>query len=72
MARWKTASSIVGTALLAGLAIVAGSLARADGFQAFHADRTVNRAEILDRCFPAQIAERQDFVCTLDRMKTAD
>jgi hypothetical protein len=29
----KTACSIVGIALLAGLAIVAGSLARADGFQ---------------------------------------
>ena len=28
----ETACSIVGTALLAGLAIVAGSLARADGF----------------------------------------
>ena len=29
----KTACSIVGIALLAGLPIVAGSLARADGFQ---------------------------------------
>ena len=71
----KTACSIVGIALLAGLPIVAGSLARADGFQT-SADRTVNRGEFLDRCFSctdrsARIAERQDFVCTLDRMKTA-
>jgi hypothetical protein len=56
----KTACSIVDIALLAGLAIVAGSLARADGFQV----STPTGLSIA-----ARIAERQDFACTLDRMK---
>ena len=40
--------------------------------QAFNADRTVNRGEKLDRCFSCnKPRERQDFVFTFDRMKSA-
>lgn len=41
-------------------------------FQAFNADRSVNRNENLDRCFSCHKSrERQDFVFTVDRMRTA-
>ena len=41
-------------------------------FQAFNADTSVNRNENLDRCFACHKGqERQDFVFTLDRMKSA-
>lgn len=41
-------------------------------FQAFNADRSVNRSENLERCFTChKPQEGQDFVFTLDRMKTA-
>lgn len=41
-------------------------------FQAFNADRSVNRAESLDRCFACHKGQSaQDFVFTLDRMKSA-
>jgi len=41
-------------------------------FQAFNADKSVNRQENLDRCFSCHKAhEKQDFVYTFDRMKTA-
>ncbi len=41
-------------------------------FQAFNADRSVNRTENLDRCFSChKPKERQDFVHTLDQMKAA-
>jgi cytochrome P460 len=41
-------------------------------FQAFNADKSVNRNENLDRCFACHKGqERQDFVFTLDRMKSA-
>jgi hypothetical protein len=39
-------------------------------FQAFNADKTVNRAENLDRCFSCHKPnERQDFVFTVDQMR---
>lgn len=41
-------------------------------FQAFNADKTVNRSENLDRCFACHKGQAaQDFVFTLDRMKRA-
>ena len=41
-------------------------------YQAFNADKTVNRNENLDRCFSCHKSEAaNDFVFTLDRMKTA-
>jgi hypothetical protein len=41
-------------------------------FQAFNADRSVNRNENLDRCFACHKSQqRQDFVFTSDRMKSA-
>jgi hypothetical protein len=41
-------------------------------FQAFNADKTVNRNESLDRCFACHKGQAaQDFVFTLDRMKRA-
>ena len=41
-------------------------------FQAFNADKSVNRSENLDRCFACHKGqEKQDFVFTLDRMKSA-
>lgn len=41
-------------------------------FQAFNADKSVNRNENLDRCFSCHKPnERQDFVFTFDRMKSA-
>lgn len=41
-------------------------------FQAFNADKTVNRNENLDRCFACHKGQAaQDFVFTLDRMKQA-
>ena len=41
-------------------------------FQAFDADKSVNRAENLDRCFACHRGqERQDFVFTFDHMKRA-
>jgi hypothetical protein len=41
-------------------------------FQAFNADRTINRDESLDRCFACHKGQAaQDFVFTLDRMKRA-
>ena len=41
-------------------------------FQAFNADKTVNRGENLDRCFACHKGQEQhDFVFTLDRMKAA-
>lgn len=42
-------------------------------FQAFNADRAVNRAENLDRCFSCHKAQAaNDFVFTRSRMKDAD
>jgi hypothetical protein len=42
-------------------------------FQAFNADRTVNRNENLDRCFSCHKGQAQaDFVFTRDRMKAAN
>jgi hypothetical protein len=42
-------------------------------FQAFNADKSVNRSENLDRCFACHKGQAQnDFVFTLDRMKTAN
>lgn len=42
-------------------------------FQAFNADKSVNRAENLDRCFSCHRPRaEQDFVFTRDRMKTVD
>jgi Cytochrome P460 len=42
-------------------------------FQAFNADKSVNRSENLDRCFTCHKGQAQnDFVFTLDRMKTAN
>jgi hypothetical protein len=42
-------------------------------FQAFNADRTVNRSEDLGRCFACHRSkESQDFVFTYDRMKSAN
>ncbi|MFL9824171.1 cytochrome P460 family protein [Rhodoplanes sp. SY1] len=39
-------------------------------YQAFGADRTVNRGETLDRCFACHKSQAgQDFVFTLDRMR---
>lgn len=41
-------------------------------YQAFNADKTVNRNENLGRCFSCHKSEAaNDFVFTLDRMKTA-
>jgi hypothetical protein len=41
-------------------------------FQAFNADRSVNRIENLDRCFTCHKSqERQDFVFTFGRMESA-
>jgi hypothetical protein len=41
-------------------------------YQAFNADKSVNRAETLDRCFSCHKSQAaNDFVFTLDRMKTA-
>jgi len=41
-------------------------------FQAFNADKSVNRNENLDRCFSCHKPKAaQDFVWTLERMKTA-
>lgn len=41
-------------------------------YQAFNADKTVNRNENLDRCFSCHKSEAaNDFVFTLDRMKKA-
>lgn len=41
-------------------------------FQAFNADRTVNRSENLDRCFGCHKGQAaQDHVFTLDRMRSA-
>jgi hypothetical protein len=40
-------------------------------FQAFNADKSVNRNENLDRCFSCQLNERQDFVFTFEQMKSA-
>ena len=41
-------------------------------YQAFNADKSVNRNENLDRCFSCHKSEAaNDFVFTLDRMKTA-
>jgi hypothetical protein len=40
-------------------------------FQAFNADRSVNQNENISRCFSChQSQERQDFVFTLDQMKS--
>jgi hypothetical protein len=42
-------------------------------FQAFNADRLVNRNENLDRCFSCHKSQaQQDFVFTRDRMKNAN
>lgn len=42
-------------------------------FQAFNADRSVNRSENLDRCFACHRPQAaRDFVFTRDRMKSAD
>jgi hypothetical protein len=39
-------------------------------FQAFNADKSVNRSENLDRCFACHKGQaKQDFVFTVDRMK---
>ena len=41
-------------------------------FQALNADKSVNRGENLDRCFVCHKGQqKQDFVFTLDRMKSA-
>lgn len=41
-------------------------------YQAFNADKSVNHNENLDRCFSCHKSQaQQDFVWTLDRMKTA-
>jgi len=41
-------------------------------YQAFNADKSVNRNENLDRCFSCHKSQASnDFVWTLDRMKTA-
>jgi hypothetical protein len=41
-------------------------------FQAFNADKSVNRSENLDRCFTCHKGQaKQDFVFTFDRMKSA-
>jgi hypothetical protein len=41
-------------------------------YQAFNADKSVNRAETLDRCFSCHKSQAaNDFVFTLNRMKTA-
>lgn len=41
-------------------------------FQAFNADRSVNRSENLDRCFGCHKGQaQQDHVFTLDRMRSA-
>ena len=40
-------------------------------FQAFNADKSVNRSENLDRCFACHKGQaKQDFVFTVDRMKS--
>jgi hypothetical protein len=40
-------------------------------FQAFNADKSVNRSENLDRCFACHKGQaQQDFVFTVDRMKS--
>lgn len=40
-------------------------------YQAFNADRTVNRGETLDRCFTCHKSQAErDFVFTLDRMRS--
>ena len=40
-------------------------------FQAFNADKSVNRNETLDRCFACHKGQpKQDFVFTFDRMKS--
>jgi len=42
-------------------------------YQAFNADKTVNHSENLDRCFSCHKSQAaNDFVFTLDDMKTAD
>lgn len=42
-------------------------------FQAFNADKSVNGSENLDRCFACHKGQaHNDFVFTLDRMKTAN
>ena len=42
-------------------------------FQAFNANKSVNGSENLDRCFACHKGQTQnDFVFTLDRMKTAN
>jgi hypothetical protein len=40
-------------------------------FQAFNADKSVNRGENLDRCFACHKGQaKQDFVFTIDRMRS--
>lgn len=40
-------------------------------FQAFNADKSINRSENLDRCFTCHKGQaKQDFVFTVDRMKS--